>query len=136
MTPKIKAKIKFCKFEGAIAYQVEYRDDRFRYFDTHYYDNGSEKVDISPEGGLWINTDPDVPIHDGERYLPYMGIGLSLTGPSNSVQYSTSTAPDADVKLLVSALIHWAKNWEGWKGEPAITPIIEEFPNGVVELTV
>ena len=124
MTPKIKAKIKFCKFEGGIAMQVLYTHAAF--VSTWVI---SAKEHVTSGMQVYSGSRPD--LH--HNCIALWGSEME----DHLISYHMTQEPiDSLVERYIEALKDWAKNWEGWEDEPAITPIIEEFPGGVVEVTV
>lgn len=126
MTPKPKAKIKFCKFENALAMQVIYMDERFR-----------------KTKGVW-----PCHLYQGFQicslFSPFLKVNsIALLGSNNYLDniiledtYISESERDDYLMGFINILKDWAKNWEGWKGEPAIEPVITEYPGGVVEVLV
>lgn len=117
---KTKAKIKFCRFENALAMQVLYMDERFRGDNTY------------------ICKDRDMRIESA--YFPYMGpVAIQLYGTNPSLDcVIVSFGCNVNVSLptyitrAVGSLKDWAQNWEGWKDEPAIEPkIMDDFGNEI-----
>lgn len=118
---KPKAKIKFCRFENALAMQVLYMDERFRATIGErkmFQGYGLSAVISCSKAG-----DPHIDDHISHIYL---------RGAFSNRDHHVSVSRCAYVETVVSLLKDWAQNWEGWKGEPAIEPkITDDFGNEI-----
>lgn len=122
-----KAHIKFCKFEGQLAIQVLYMDERFR---CRYKEKSISEVHLSFPFRICSSNTPDF---DGQNLFLH---GSELIHDSKVTLFKIDFETGVVVYGLFKALKDWAKNWEGWKDEPAIEPIITEYEGGVVEVVV
>lgn len=132
--PKTKLKAKFCEFRDAIAIEIYYVDDRF--FDLNSWPRKAmnrylygKRADIQSSEDFHI-------------YFNYgIGIGRLLIrlSPNNDHRrfcITSSYSPRSDGRRLLRALKDWAKNWKGWKDEPAIEPVITKYEGGVTYVEV
>tara|TARA_R110001599_G_scaffold281478_1_gene483191 strand:- start:555 stop:929 length:375 start_codon:yes stop_codon:yes gene_type:complete len=124
MTPKIKAKIKFCKFDGAIAIEtLIYRREGFTYMD--YQKIISELKDLRYMVKTPLPCIEEFNLHDtGDGSLLTKVYILSFSQGIRVYRLADNDMVDQAIKDGIEAL------------ESLYTPIIEEFPGGVVEVTV
>lgn len=128
---KTKAKIKFCRFENALAMQVLYMDERFRvksmdYPDAVVFRSQKNNISIVSKNYPAINYNPE----------PNNVYWVGLHGKNNGLDSKSIVANyifnDEFLNMIIEALKDWAQNWEGWKDEPAIKPkIMDDFGNEI-----
>lgn len=126
--PKMKAHIKFCRFEGALAMQVLDMDERFRFVVTD---------DFLTQNDLKIHKFKNVVINSGltppaiYKYLTIQDgdIELCLPGAYKDTDRFIGKINQINTEILddaINALIDWAKNYETWVDEEPITPIFKD----------
>lgn len=127
--PKMKAHIKFCKFENALAMQVLYIDGRLTDSESLY---NSNFYSISFSGSYRkLSIFEGVRIPSGWGWLNNCDVAIVT-----DIQGTYGGSIDYYMHHLINSFKNWAKNWEGWKDEPTIEPIINEYKGGVVEVMV
>lgn len=124
--PKMKAHIKFCKFESALAMQVLYFDKRFN---GNFYISKGNKICSTTDYILAYRWKKKIVFDFSSTY------GVFCSNPC-SIGINKLKNVNAYLDNLILCLKDWAKNWEGWKDEPAIEPVIKEYEGGVVEVMV
>ena len=131
---KTKAKIKFCKFEGAIAMQLLYMDSRF---DFGYSSDPSEPYFTADNGMLIARDDEKFSVLQNDFILLD---DLSVMAPAhpevNVNHYILGEEADALIIKSFDALVDWAKNYQEWSHEDPIKPTIKEYEGGVVYVEV
>ncbi len=123
---KTKLKAKFCEFQNGLAMQVEYLDERFSHVNNKMFTYDHQKVEVSNRvSSLMIGYKSD-------------DWHLILCLGSEDVCSGKNHISDKYFEFItiIEALKDWAKNWEGWKDEPAIEPVITRYEGGVTYVEV
>lgn len=122
--PVPKAKIKFCKFEDALAMQFTYLDNRF----CDVFVSKSNSTRIVAPAHMWSRRSY---IKEGH----YFNL---VIGQKRDAMFVLLTTPKPEklLKRVIMTFKDFAKNCEAWEGEEAIEPISKEYEGGVVYVEV
>jgi len=130
MNPLTKARIKFCLFEEHWAIEFQYTDPRLIGLGEDFkHITGNGKPMVINTCGTWGAG--ITPMR--EKVSPFSVTEYRFSFPMQTpLLVVTGWGCNPILIDLFNALIDWAKNWEGWANEPAITPkITDDFGNDI-----
>ena len=108
----MKAKIRFVKFDCAIAMQVLEIDERF--FGKHY----------SASNGICIEATGKIALAGKAVYLGDRDCFRDMIACE---YFSDNDVMDEHLKEIIFALREWSSNWVGFKEEQSIAPKYDSF---------
>lgn len=125
-----RAKIKFCKFENALAMQVNLLAQKAlgeSYFSDWCFYSLRYKCFIRK------SVCPELRFSGDDLII---GLGNASSYSNYEIIATVLCDPNKQIYKIFNALKDWAKNWEGWEGEQTIDPVLEEYEGGVVYIEV